>query len=439
MPTRPARNDIAPRLELVDVDVADLVAPARNVRGVDQAHVQEIATSINTLGYCAPLIIDQENRVLDGVLRLAAVRHLHLPTISCVRVAHLSRSERRVLRVALNRLGEKGHWNVDELRLELKELTIEDAPIEVAGFTGIEIDQINLDLEPEPQEPGPLGPTPGARAVAQLGDVFLLGDHIVACGDSTDPNVIRQIMSDDRLARLVLTDQPYNVPVSGHVTGKAHREFAMASGEMTNSEFAAFNARWLAAAVPLLCDGGVLGTFIDSRGQLSVTTAALDIGLAPLNLIVWAKSNGGMGSLYRSQHELLPLFKKGKASHVNNVQLGKLGRWRSNVWHYPGASSIGSDARQGLQQHPTVKPTAMLEDALLDLTNQSDVVLDPFLGSGSTLIAAARTSRICRGIEIDPLYVDVIIQRYQAITGDTARLQGSGESFASLAERRVAK
>ena len=155
-----------------------------------------------------------------------------------------------------------------------------------------------------------------------------------------------------------------------------------------------------------------------------------------LNLIVWAKTNAGMGSLYRSRHELMPIFKKGKASHINNVQLGKNGRWRSNVWTYPGASSIGSEARQGLQHHPTVKPVAMLEDALLDITERGDIVLDPFLGSGSTLIAAEKTGRRCRGLELDPLYVDVILRRYEAVTGRPAVLESTGETYAELALRR---
>ena len=220
------------------------------------------------------------------------------------------------------------------------------------------------------------------------------------CGSATDPETLRRLVRGDPLARLVLTDEPYNVPIAGHVTGSQHREFAMASGEMTDAEFLAFNEAWMEAALPCLCDGGVFGSFIDWRGLPTVHSAALKVGLAPLNLIVWAKTNAGMGSLYRSQHELLPLFKAGSAPHVNNVELGKRGRWRSNIWTYPGASSLGSDARRGLKDHPTVKPTAMLEDALIDLTNRGDIVIDPFLGSGSTLIAAEATGRVCRGVEV---------------------------------------
>ena len=189
------------------------------------------------------------------------------------------------------------------------------------------------------------------------------------------------------------------------------------------------------AVLPHLQDGGVLATFIDWRGYATANAAATKLGLTPLNLIVWAKTNGGMGSLYRSQHELLPLFKKGTAPHVNNVELGKRGRWRSNVWTYPGASSLGSDARRGLKDHPTVKPTALLEDALLDVSNRGDVVIDPFLGSGSTLIAADRTGRVCRGVELDSLYVDVIVRRYEAASGQEAVLVDTGETFKELEAR----
>jgi DNA modification methylase len=239
------------------------------------------------------------------------------------------------------------------------------------------------------------------------------------------------------LACLVLTDQPYNVKIAGNVTRGNHREFAMASGEMSDEGFFDFNLDWMKGAAAYLRDGGIFGTFIDWRGAPTVAAAAARVGLTPLNLIVWAKTNAGMGSLYRSAHELLPLFKKGDVPHVNNVELGKRGRWRSNVWTYPGASAFGSDARRGLQDHPTVKPVAMLEDALLDLTNRGDIVLDPFLGSGSTLIAAEKVGRICLGIELDPRYVDVIVRRYEGATKKPAVLVGTGETFAELALRRT--
>ena len=210
---------------------------------------------------------------------------------------------------------------------------------------------------------------------------------------------------------------PGHVPIRGHVSGQTHREFAMASGEMSADEFLAFNQAWMEQVGHYLVDGGLFGTFIDWRGYSTVDAAATAVGLDPLNLVVWSKTNAGMGSLYRSAHELLPLYKKGTAAHVNNVQLGRYGRWRSNVWTYPGASSLGSDSRQGLSLHPTVKPTAMIEDALLDLTHRDDIVLDPFLGSGSTVMAAEKAGRTCRGVEIDPRYVDVAVRRFEEASG----------------------
>ncbi len=433
---RPRRNDMLPRLELSYVPLEELRPSARKLRKLDPAHVREVASSISLLGFCDPLLIGRGNELVHCEVRYEAARQLGLDRVPCVRVEHLSPDEQRVLRLAVNRLAEKGQWDLDALKIEFEELVLLDAPIEVAGFSPAEIDHVILGDASEGLEQGLLEPE-AAVAVARIGDVFQLGPHRIACGDATDPETIRRLMQDDTPARLVLTDEPYNVKIAGNVTGGRHREFTMASGEMTDAEFLAFNGAWIASVLPYLRDGGILGTFIDWRGLPTVHSAVVNLGLIPLNLIVWAKTNAGMGSLYRSQHELLPLFKKGPAPHVNNVELGKRGRWRSNVWTYPGASSLGSDARRGLKDHPTVKPTAMLEDALLDLTNRGDIVIDPFLGSGSTLIAADNTGRVCRGVELDPLYIDVVVQRYDATTGNPAVLIETGETFEALGARRA--
>jgi DNA modification methylase len=423
------RNDLLPPLDLALMPLEDLRMPAREVRKLDPAHIREVANSIAALRFCAPILVGKDNLVLDGAVRVQAAKLLGLGRAPCIRIEHLNGNEQSIMRLAVNRLGEKGEWNLDELRIEFEELILAEAPIEISGFTLDEIDHIVLGEAAEAVEQGPLAPDEGAVAIARLGDVFDLGPHRLVCGSATEPETIRQLMQGDQPARLVLTDEPYNVKISGHVTGGRHREFAMASGEMTDAEFLAFNEAWMEAVLPCLCDGGVCGTFIDWRGLPTVHSAAAKVGLVPLNLIVWAKTNAGMGSLYRSQHELLPLFKNGSAPHVNNVELGKRGRWRSNVWTYPGASSLGSDARRGLKEHPTVKPTAMLEDALLDLTNRGDIVIDPFLGSGSTLVAADKTGRVCRSVELDPLYVDVIVRRYRAATGNLVALVETGETF----------
>jgi DNA modification methylase len=434
---RPLRNDVLPQLEIVDLPLESLRSPSRKVRGGDPAHVREIAATISALGFCVPILIGKNNVVIDGEVRLEAAKLLGLDRVPCVRIDHLSEDEQRLLRLAVNRLGEKGQWNLDQLKIEFEELILANAPIEISGFSPDEIDQIVIGDELEVVEQGPLEPGPGAVAVARLGAIFQLGPHHLICGDATDPAVLTRLMDGAPPARLIATDEPFNARIAGHVSSGDHREFAMASGEMSDAEFLGFNVAWIGAALPHLFDGGVFGTFIDWRGLPTVHSAALQLGLTPLNLIVWTKTNGGMGSLYRSQHELLPLFKKGDAPHVNNVELGKRGRWRSNVWTYPGASSLGSDARRGLQDHPTVKPTAMLEDALFDLSDRGDVVLDSFLGSGSTLIAAEKAGRVCRGVELDPLYVDVTVRRYAAATGEAAVLMETGETFHDLAARRA--
>ena len=259
--------------------------------------------------------------MLDGESRLEAARRLGLAKISCVRVDHLTENEQRLLRLAVNRLVEKGSWDLDELKIEFEELILAEAPIEITGFSLDEIDQIVLGDEPSAIEAGPLAPAPGATAVTQGGDVFRLGRHKLVCGDATNPDVCRRLMHahGESLARLLLSDEPYNVKINGHVSGSGHREFAMASGEMSDAEFDAFNDAWIGGALPWLCDGAVFGTFIDWRGYPTVHAAAVRAGLIPLNLIIWSKTNAGMGSLYRSQHELLPLYKKGNAQHVNNI------------------------------------------------------------------------------------------------------------------------
>ena len=247
-------------------------------------------------------------------------------------------------------------------------------------------------------------------------------------------------MDGSGLARLVLTDTPFNVANVGHVTGNPdHREFAMAHGEMSREEFEAFNHAWMLPVMQYLVDGGLLATFIDWRSVDLIIAAGRALDLALLNLVVWEKSNGGQGSLWRSQHELLPVFKKGEAPHINNVELGRHGRWRSNVWCYPGGSSLGSDSRDGLDFHPTVKPRVLLEDAILDITNRDDIVIDCFAGSGSTLLAAESVGRRCRAVELDGPYCDVIIRRWRQMTGGEVILETTGETFDEVMAQRGAE
>jgi hypothetical protein len=343
---RRRRNDPLPQLELVRIRPDDLNLPKRKTRKCTPAHVREVMGAISALGFCAPILAGRDNLVLDGEVRVEAAKALGLATVPCIRIDHLTDEEQRTLRLAVNRLSEKGEWDLEELKIEFEELILTEAPIEISGFSLEEIDQILLGEVIEGAEEGPLAPEPGAVPVARLGDIFRLGKHRMICGDATDPAALARLMDDDSFARLVLTDEPYNVPIARNVTGGAHRGFLMASGEMTEAEFIAFNIDWMSAVLPFLCDGGLFGTFIDWRGYPTVFTAASRLALDP-NLIVWAKTNAGMGSLYRSQ--LLPLFKKGGSPHVNNIELGRKGRWRSNVWTYPGLRPLARTQGGGLR------------------------------------------------------------------------------------------
>ena len=359
-----------------------------------------------------------------------------LEKVPTIRIDYLSESQQRALAIALNRTAETGSWDLEALKLEFDELIELDEDIISTGFELAEIDALLIEEVPDQQEVEELPSVP-QTPVSQPGDVWCCGEHRLAQGDARDPSVYERLFVDTATARLVLTDPPFNVPVRGHCTTQSrHREFAMAHGELSRDEFAAFNYEWMRPALGYLGDGGLLASFIDWRSVELILAAGRELDLELLNLIVWNKSNAGQGSLWRSQHELLPVFKKGMGRHTNNIELGRWGRYRSNVWSYAGATTLGSDAREGLLVHPTVKPREMLEDALLDVTDRGDVVLDCFLGSGSTLLAAETTGRICMAVELDSGYCDVAIERWQTATGCDAILNETGETFAEVSSRR---
>lgn len=432
------RNDLLPDLTVSYLPVDALRDAERKVRRHDEAQVARIRNSILKFGICQPVLVDGEHRIVHGHGVVEAARGAGLPRVPVIVVDHLTAPERRLLPIALNRLGETGSWDIENLQFELEELIDLGEDVILSGFEEAEIDLILLDDDADAASDDDVLPALAERAVSQSGDVWVLGRHRLLQGDALDADSYRAVFEPGEMARLVLTDEPYNVPNVGHVTSQAHhREFAMAAGEMTHEEFAGFNHAWMIQCLACLVDGGMLATFIDWRSIELVLSCGRNLGLFLLNVVVWNKTNAGQGSLWRSQHELLPVFKKGTAAHVNNVELGRHGRWRSNVWQYAGASSIGSDARDLLDEHPTAKPVALLEDALLDVTERDDIILDPFAGSGSTLIAAENVGRSCRAIEIDGLYCDLVIRRWQRLTGGTALLKETGEPFATVAQRRL--
>jgi DNA modification methylase len=431
------------RIEYLPTDHLKLYG--RQLRKRKAIYLEAMRTSVSTFGIVLPLLIDQHNTVIAGEGVLEAAKSLGITEVPIVRVEHLHEEQVRLLRLALNKMSDHSDWNQIELKAEFGELMqIEmDIALDVSGFSNPEIDALVFaPVEDESQvEPGddPVAIGAAGSAVSRLGDHWDLGDHGVLCGSSLELANLREVM-DGLLAKMVLSDAPYNVKISGNVSGlgkNAHREFAQASGEMSEAEFIAFLTSSIKAMAACCADGSLLYLYMDWRHIWEMMSALRANDLTLINLAVWAKRSSGMGSLYRSQHELVFIARKGAVQHKNNVQLGRFGRNRSNLWSYPGVNGFGADRDALLAMHPTCKTVSMLADAIRDVTDRGDIVLDGFLGSGSTLIAAQRTDRICRGMEIDPLYVDAIIQRWEAATGKVATLRGTGETMAEVAARRA--
>ena len=414
----------------------------RNARTHSKKQIHQIANSIEQFGFINPVLIDAGNCIIAGHGRVQAARQLGLKQVPTVRIEHLSEGQLRAYRLADNRLAEQAGWDPDILKIEfqgLGELEL-DFDLEITGFETAEID-LMLDGPTTPKaDPADAVPDTanGDAVVTRLGDLWELGRHRLICADAREPEAHRRPMDGD-LARMVFSDPPCNVPVSGHVCGLGrvqHRGFAMAAGEMNRTEFIAFLTAVLQAVAAVSVNGAIHFQCMDWRHAGEMLEAG-GVAYSELkNVCVWAKDNGGMGSLYRSQHELVFVWKTGTASHVNTVELGKHGRYRTNVWNYAGVNSLKRNRMAELAMHPTVKPVALISDK--DVSRRGEVVLDPFGGSGSTLIAAERTGRQARLVEIDPTYCDVIIRRWSALTGGRAIQVGSGHGFDEVAAERSA-
>lgn len=422
-------------------DPKNLPPAQRNARTHTDKQIAQIAASIEQFGFTNPVLIGDDGRIIAGHGRVAAAKHLGLDEIPVIRLDHLSAAERRAYVIADNRLAELSGWDHELLAVELQELsTIAlDFDVEITGFETAEIDVL-LETCVQENDVADNFTTPEGieTPTTQTGDLWRLGDHRIICGDALDPCNFEQLMGDEH-ADVVFTDPPYNVKVDGHVCGLGsirHRNFEMASGEMSEVQFTDFLQQSLKNHAEHCRNGAVIFCCMDWRHLFEVQTAARQAGLSTLNLAVWAKTNAGMGSLYRSGHELILVLKRGNAPHQNNVQLGRYGRYRTNVWHHEGANSIRASRRAELAQHPTVKPVALVADAIKDVSRRGDLVLDGFAGSGSTIIAAQRTGRHCCAIELDPGYVEVAIRRWQALTGEEAIHAESGLTFEQLAASR---
>ena len=416
-----------------------LILNDANPRLHSRRHIRQIASSIQTFGFNVPVLVDADLKVIAGHGRVLASRELKAAEIPTISVEHLSPEKIRAFMIADNKLTENGAWNEVLLANHFIELSALDLNFDLE-VTGFEIGEIDLIIENQGKSRSETVDTvdelqnlPTGPAIAKFGDVWLLGLHRVLCGNSLASTSYAALLEKER-ADLVFADPPYNVQIGGHASGLGktkHREFAMASGEMNRADFTDFLTTVCLQLKRSSRPGAINFICMDWRHAGEMLAAGYEIYPELKNICVWAKHNAGMGSFYRSQHELIFVFKTGGRSHRNNVQLGRHGRHRTNVWSYRAAHDFGRPTDEGhlLKMHPTVKPVALVADAILDCSSRGDLVLDPFLGSGTTLIAAERVGRRCFGIEIDPAYVDTIIRRWQAFSGETARHAATGEAF----------
>lgn len=438
MTDKPANYTLVIRYQ----SVSTLQPNPHNARTHSKRQVRQIADSIRVFGFTNPILTDRNHQVVAGHGRLAAAKLLGINEVPTIMLEDLSEEQIRAYIIADNKLAENAGWDKDILAIELQHLVaLDDLSFDVT-VTGFEIPEIDILVggsEEQEIETAEL-PQPGP-AISQLGDVWLLGKHRLLCGDSLKGSSFRTLMGS-RKAAAIFTDSPYNVAVDGHATGNGtvrHREFAMASGEMSAGEFSSFLHTVLGLLAAFSTPQSVHYLCMDWRHIDTLLNAGSSVYQEFLNICVWVKDNGGMGSFYRSQHELIAVFRNGAKTHRNNVQLGRFGRNRTNVWQYPGVQTMSKTSEEGnlLAMHPTVKPVRMVADAILDCTKRGDIVLDAFLGSGTTLLAAERVGRSCYGIELDPLYVDTAIRRWQNHTGSDAIHAPTGKTFSSLTGERL--
>jgi DNA modification methylase len=430
-----------PSLQIQELPISALTPYERNARTHTKKQIRQIAESINQFGFVNPILIDRENHIIAGHGRVLAAQSLDMNSVPTICLDHLSDAEKRAYIIADNRLAELAGWDKDILAIEFQHLMAMDLDFDIE-LTGFDLAEIEIAIDPpesELEEPA-IPDLPDLSAViSQIGDLWILGDHRVYCGDARNVQTYTALLGNEKV-RMQFTDPPYNVPIDGHVSGLGevqHEDFAMACGEMTEAEFTAFLITVLSLGARHSVDGALHYICMDWRHLLELLNAGHSVFDEYLNLCVWNKTNGGMGSLYRSKHELVLVFKHGTAAHINNVQLGKYGRYRTNVWDYAGMSSMGADRLDNLAMHPTVKPLALVADVLRDASHRGDLVLDAFGGAGSTLLAAELTGRKARLIEIDPRFVDVTIRRWQQETGGTALLHATGQTFEEVREARL--
>jgi DNA modification methylase len=437
--SKPSNSDRGPRRGLTDRVVWRAIGELREFPGNPRQHPdRQIASLMKSIKrvWTNPILIDEVGTILAGHGRLEAAKRLGMAEVPTVTISGLSAAEKQAVVIADNRLPEQAIWDFDLLRSHFKNLVELNFDVELTGFSTGEVDLL-IDGSNEPSTTDPaddLADLPTGPPVTQLGDVWDLGRHRVVCGDALNAQAYERLLQGE-LAEMVATDPPFNVPIDKHATGRGkvrHREFPMASGEMSPAAFTAFLERFLGCTIRSSRDGAIHYVFMDWRHLHQLLRAALPLYSEWKNLLVWNKHNAGQGSFYRSKHELIAVFKSGTKPHINNFGLGARGRYRTNVLDYPGVNSFHPARKGDLEHHPTVKPVALIADLIRDCSRRNGVILDPFGGSGTTILAAERTGRVARVIELDPLYVDVAVRRWQQVTGVPARHAASGLTFADV-------
>jgi DNA modification methylase len=428
-----------PRLTVIYKDPKSLKPRATNPRTHPKRQIEQLKKSIQQFGFVRPVLLDGHDGIIAGHGSTLAAIELGMSDIPTVRVDHFSQEQIRAYVIADNKLAENAGWDRNLLAMELKELSL-NFDLTLTGFELPEVDLLLGELDGNADAADEIPETdPNRPAVSRSGDLWQIGEHFLLCGDSTKRESYETLLQGKR-AQLVFTDPPYNVRIVGNVSGlgkTVHTEFAMASGEMTQEEFIAFLSTVFGHLAEFSTDGSIHYICMDwrhLREMLDSTKAYRELK----NVCVWAKTNAGMGSLYRSQHELVFVFKNGTAQHINNVELGRFGRNRTNVWNYAGVNTFGKERDAELAMHPTVKPVALVADAILDTSYREGLVLDTFGGSGTTLIAAEKTGRHGYAIEIDPRYVDTILRRFEQVYGLKGRLANTDRSFDEIAKERAA-
>jgi DNA modification methylase len=426
------------KLAIESLSVTSLRPDPKNARIHSGKQVQQIARSIEDFGFNVPVLVDAQLRVIAGHGRLRACEVLGITEVPTIKLEHLSEHQVRAFMIADNRLTENAQWDDQLLGEQLKILSEAeiDFTLEATGFEMGEIDVFIENLSPATagqSDPADAVAEPSTMQVSQPDDLWELGKNRLLCGNALVANNYEKLLGNQK-AEMVFTDPPYNVPIAGHASGNGqhrHRNFVMGVGEMNHAEFTKFLTDALRLLASFSIDKSLHYICMDWRHLGELLTAGTAVYSDLKNLCVWVKDNAGMGSFYRSQHELIFVFQNAKSAHRNNIQLGRFGRSRSNVWNYPSVNSFGAAADEGdlLALHPTVKPVALIADAIKDCTARGDLVLDPFLGSGTSIIAAERTGRVCYGMDLDPMYVDTTIRRWQRFTHLQAVHQASGQNF----------